>query len=74
MLKIQFNSHNNIAIQKIEANKLNVGMLNKSFNLTVKQFIAQYKAYSFINSINGTPVYRKKFMNKVLAMLRHPYL
>ena len=73
MLKIQFNSHNNIAIQKIKANKLNVGMLNKSFKLTVKQFITQYKAYSFISSIKGTSVYRKKFMNKVLAMVKHPY-
>ena len=74
MLRIQFNSYNNIAIQKITSSKSNVGMLDKNFKLTVKQFIVQYKAYSFINSIKGTPVYRKRIINEVLAIAKHLYL
>ena len=59
---------------KIKSNKLNAGVLNKSFKLTIKQFIVPYEAFSLINFIKGTLVCRKTFINKVLAMVKHPYL
>ena len=58
----------------IKSNKLNAGVLNKSFKLTIKQFIVPYEAFSLINFIKGTLVCRKTFINEVLAMVKHPYL
>ena len=46
------------------------GILIQNFKETVKQFIASDEAFSFMNSIKGTPEYWKKFLNGVLAMVK----
>ena len=48
MQKIQLNNQINVAMRKIASKNLSDGMLNKSIKSSVKQFIAQGKAYSFI--------------------------
>ena len=45
-------------------------MLSRNFKETVKSFIANDEAYSFMNTIKGTPAYWKKFLLEVLAMVR----
>ena len=64
MQKSHLNSQINIAMKMIPSNNLAAGMLNKSFNSAVKQFIAQDKAYSFMNPIKDTPAYWKYFYMK----------
>ena len=59
-------------MRKVTSNNLTAGMLNKSFKLTVKQFMAQDKANSFLNFIKGTLEYWKKVIHEVLAMVKHP--
>ena len=49
---------------------LNSGMLSQNFKETVKQFIANDKAFAFMNSVKGTPAYWKKFLQEVLAMVK----
>ena len=49
---------------------LTAGMLNRNFKETVRQFIANDKAYNFMNSIKGAPAYWKKFMHEVMAMVK----
>ena len=59
----------NIAMQKVKTNKLTAGMLSHNFNDTVKSFVANDEAYSFMSTIKGTP-YWKKFLFEVLAMVK----
>ena len=70
MQKIQLNNQINIAMKKVGSKNLTAGMLSKNFKATVKQFIAQNKAYSFMNPIKGTPAYWKKFLHEVFAMVK----
>ena len=49
---------------------MTVEMLCKNVKATVKKFIAQNKAYSFMNPINSTPGYWKSFLNGVLAIVK----
>ena len=51
-------------------NQLNAGMLSNNFQDTVKSFIAKDEGYSFITPIKGTPVYWKKIISEVLAMVK----
>ena len=41
-------------MKKIASNSLNAGKLSKNLKATIKQFIAQDKAHSFMLSIKGT--------------------
>ena len=45
-------------------------MLSCNFNEKVMEFIASDQAFTFMNCINGTPVYQKKFLLDVLAMVK----
>ena len=45
-------------------------MLKGNFKEKVKQFIARDKAYSFMRPIKGTPVYWRKFLHEVMAMVK----
>ena len=57
-------------MQKVKSSRLNAGMLSKKFKDTVKQFIASDDAFSFMNSVKGTPAYWKKLLREVLAMVK----
>ena len=70
MQKIQLNSQVNTAVTKVTSNNLAAGMLNKSFKSTVKQFIIQYKVYSFMNPTKGKPADWKKLLQEFLAMVK----
>ena len=48
-------------------------MLSSNFNEKIKEFIASDQAFTFMNSIKGTPVYWKKFLFDVLAMVKQVY-
>ena len=60
----------NIAMKKVRSNTLTAGMLSQNFKETVKSFVANDKAYSFMSDIKGTPAYWKKFLFEVLAMVK----
>ena len=60
----------NVAMRKVSALSLNAGMLSQNFKETVKQFIANDKAFAYMNSVKGTPAYWKKFLQAVLAMVK----
>ena len=51
MQKIKLKNQINIAMEKVGSNYLTAGMMIKNFKATVKQFIAQNKAYSFMSFI-----------------------
>ena len=40
------------------------------FRKTVKDFLVSHQAFSFINTIKGTPAYWKRFKSEVLAMVK----
>ena len=42
-------------------------MLSQNFKDTVKSFVANDEAYSFMSTIKGTPAYWKKFLFEVLG-------
>ena len=68
--KIQLSNQINIAMQKIASNSVTAGMLSRNFKQTVRDCVAQDRAYSFMNTVKGTPAYWKKFMQEVLAMVK----
>ena len=68
--QMNMTSRINIAMQKVKTNKLTAGMLSHNFNDTVKSFVANDEAYSFMSTIKGTPAYWKKFLFEVLAMVK----
>lgn len=57
-------------LRKLTPRNVTAGMLSRNFKQTVKQFIASDEAFSFMNTIKGTPAYWKKFLNVVLAMVK----
>ena len=62
--RIQLNSQINIAMRKVSSDTLTAGTLNRNFKETVRQFMANDKAYNFMNSIKGTPAYWKSLSMK----------
>ena len=61
----------NIAMWKVSGVSLNAGILSNScFNETVKQWVANNRAFRFMGSVKGTPSYWKKFKAEVLAMVK----
>ncbi|XP_066915086.1 uncharacterized protein [Clytia hemisphaerica] len=60
----------NIAMKKVSASNVTAGMLSQNFKETVKQFIANDKAFAFMSTVKGTPAYWKKFQQEVLAMVK----
>ena len=70
MQKIYLKNYISITMRKVTSNKMSTGTLNENFKSTVKQFIIQDKAYSFMNTIKGTPAYWKKFQHEALALVK----
>ena len=68
--KLNLNKQINIAMKKVASNQLAAGMLSSNFSEKVKEFIASDQAFTFMNCINGTPAYWKKFLLDVLAMVK----
>ena len=67
---MKLNSQINIAMQKVKTNRLTAGMLSGNFEETVRSFIANDSAFSFMDTIKGTPAYWKRFLFEVLAMVK----
>ena len=67
---MQISNQINIAMMKVATTNLTAGMLSRSFKQTVQRFIASDEAFSFMNTIKGTPAYWKKFLHEVLAMVK----
>ena len=70
--KLQLNSQINVAMRKVACSTLTAGMLSKNFKENIKKYnIKKYrdKAYSFLNTMKGTPAYWK-FLHEVLAMVK----
>ena len=58
--RIKLNSQISIVMRKVLSDNLTAGMLSRNFKETVRQFIANDKAYNLMNSIKSTPAYWKK--------------
>ena len=58
--KVQLSIQMDITMKKVISNNLNAGTLSKDSKQTVKELIAQDKVFSFMSSIQDTPVNRKK--------------
>ena len=50
-------------MRKMATTNLTAGMLSRNFTETKQQFIASDEAFSFMNTIKGTPAYWKKFLH-----------
>ena len=70
MQKLNLSNQINIAMRKVTSSQLTAGMLSSNFNEKGKEFIASNQAFTFMNSIKGTPAYWKKFLFDVLAMVK----
>ena len=57
-------------MRKVTPSQLTTGMLSSNFNEEMKEFIASGHAFTFMNSIKGTPAYWKKLLFDVLAMVK----
>ena len=60
----------NVAMRKVSGRNISAGMLSDNFKETVKNFIANEEAYSFMNSVKGSPAYWKIMLSDVLAMVK----
>ena len=66
MQNLNLSNQINIAMRKATSSQLTVGMLSSNVNEKVKHFIARDQAFTFMNSIKGTPAYWKKFSLMIL--------
>ena len=66
MQNLNLSNQINIAMRKATSSQLTVGMLSSNVNEKVKHFIASDQAFTFMNSIKGTPDYWKKFSLMIL--------
>ena len=61
----------NIAMRKVTTGVLNVGSFKSvKFRETVKDFLASDQAFSFMNTIKGTPAYSRRFKSEFLSMVK----
>ena len=67
--QIKLQSQINIALKKVCTGRVTAGMLSHKFSDTVKSFIANDEAYHFMNTIQGTQDYWKRFLY-VLVMVK----
>ena len=68
--QLNLNGRVNIATQKVKSGQLTAGMLSRNVKESVKSFVANGEAYSFMNTVKGTPAYWKRFLFEVLAMVK----
>ena len=59
-------------MRKATSNQLTTGMLSSNFNEKVKEFIASDEAFTFMNSMKGTPACWKTSLFDVLILLGVP--
>ena len=57
-------------MRKVTSNQLTAGILSSNFNEKIKEFIASEQAFTFMNSIKGTPEYWKNLLFDVLVMVK----
>ena len=60
----------NFAMHKIKPGTLTAGTVKSNFKGTIERFVAKDNAFSFMNSVKGTPAYWKQFLYDVLAMVK----
>ena len=57
-------------MHKIKPGTLTAGTVESNFKGTIERFVAKDNAFSFMNSVKGTPAYWKQFLYDVLAMVK----
>ena len=57
-------------MHKIKPGTLTAGTVKSNFKETFERFVARDNAFSFMNSVKGTPAYWKQFLYDVLAMVK----
>ena len=57
-------------MKKVSGEALTANMFQENFKETVKSFLAEENAYTFMNSIKGSPAYWKSMLSDVLAMVK----
>ena len=57
-------------MKKVSGVNLTANMFQDNFQETVKSFIADENAYTFMNTIKGSPAYWKNMLSDVLAMVK----
>ena len=57
-------------MHKIKPGTLTAGTVKSNFKETIERFVARDNAFSFMNSVKGTPAYWKQFLYDVLAMVK----
>ena len=67
---MQISNQIDTAMRKVATTNLAAGMLSRNFKETVQHFIASDEAFSFMNTVKGTPAYWKKFLHEVLAIVK----
>ena len=60
----------NIAMRKVSGKNISAGMLSSNFKETVKNFVVNEEAYTFMNSVKGSAAYWKNMLSDVLAMVK----
>ena len=72
LLSQQTNLRNqiNIAMKKVSGQGLTANMFQDDFKNTVKSFLAEENAYTFMNSIKGSPAYWINMLSDILAMVK----
>ena len=57
-------------MHKIKLGTLTAGIVKSNFKRTIEMFVPRNNAFSFMSSVKGTPVYWKKFLYNILAMVK----
>jgi len=57
-------------MQKVRADGVTAGMMSANYKERVRAFIASDDAFTFMNTLKGTPAYWKRFLFEVLAMVK----
>ena len=60
----------NVAMRKVSGSNINAGMLTDNFKERVRNFVANEEAYTFMNTVKGSPAYWKNMLSDVLAMVK----
>ena len=62
----------NVAVHKISTQALKAGFFNDNTNFmeAIREYVQNDQAFTFMNSIKGTPAHWKKFKSEVLAMVK----
>ena len=55
---------------KVSGYNINAGMLTNNFKETVRNFVVNVEAYTFMNIVKVTSAYWKNMLSEVLAMVK----